>query len=413
MHYRAVYDRPSRNNASRNHGTTDSELRHLRSRVKELSNELRLRQETLNKVQRLYEKESAARHTSGNYAAGGGAPPNNYAQKGNVGVRGSAVRGNRRNRMNTMDPRMGAHTGRFNNANSNGTENNKLYSTRGMSSVSLYGNHSSKCEDFNRAQVRSMEYSRAGRPQYSNPSPVTVRFAGEHSRTAGKSRQLNSPKSPTRQFSSPKSPTRQYSSPKSPTRQYSSPKSPTRQFSTPRSNRTTGKTRQFSSTKSSTRQFSSPKSPNRGLSVKAPSFVPGTPYKSPKKGGGGVAVKSADEMPKRSGNAESSSRRSSVKPADWDICWDFNSEKGCRWGDMCHWKHVSYNKSSSDTLKIKSREPTNYPTEIFANAAPMPEALDENSCPPAEVPQAKTDNDTAVSEHTSGSEPEEESDVST
>jgi len=67
------------------------------------------------------------------------------------------------------------------------------------------------------------------------------------------------------------------------------------------------------------RSWTPPRTPgngkDKGLSVAAPSFVP-------------------SGIPK--------AQAASVKPEEWDICWDFNSEKGCRWGDGCRWKHVSY-----------------------------------------------------------------------
>merc|ERR1711878_234832 len=74
------------------------------------------------------------------------------------------------------------------------------------------------------------------------------------------------------------------------------------------------------------------------LNATAPAFVPGKPsFSSPYPGGGGRGtVPQTSLMSLRKG--------SNLKSEEWRICWNFNSPRGCRWGDKCRWSHDVYDR---------------------------------------------------------------------
>jgi len=50
--------------------------------------------------------------------------------------------------------------------------------------------------------------------------------------------------------------------------------------------------------------------------------------------------------------------RSNISDADWNVCWEFNSKRGCRRGSACKWKHMSF-ATTDNVCHPVTKEPLN------------------------------------------------------
>lgn len=133
--------------------------------------------------------------------------------------------------------------------------------------------------------------------------------------------------------------------------------------------------------------------PPRSFSSYKPRGSYGGPSYKPRGSYGGSSYNSYQRPP---GNRPQYSQqqlkeRSAIPEQEWNVCWEFNSKRGCRRGSRCKWKHISYetekpvchpvtqealNSETASGSAAVATEPSSAKPEAPAAAVATPEKAD-------------------------------------
>lgn len=90
----------------------------------------------------------------------------------------------------------------------------------------------------------------------------------------------------------------------------------------------------------------------------APAFTPGAPYMKSKTSNyssplGGMGSRGGMSGSAGRGSSATAIHGGNLKSEEWRICWNFNSPRGCRWGDKCQWSHVTFDRQVNHPMTGK------------------------------------------------------------
>jgi len=83
--------------------------------------------------------------------------------------------------------------------------------------------------------------------------------------------------------------------------------------------------------------------------------------------------------------------RSQIKEADWNICWEFNSKRGCRRGSACKWKHGGFSAGEKQVFHPVTKEALNGAAKEFKPAGAAFTASAPSAKDPEQKPEADSD----------------------
>merc|ERR1719229_1174222 len=61
--------------------------------------------------------------------------------------------------------------------------------------------------------------------------------------------------------------------------------------------------------------------------------------------------------------------RSNISDREWNVCWEFNSKRGCRRGSACKWKHITF-EGGSNVYHPVTKEALNVCPEVTPSQQP-------------------------------------------
>jgi len=106
--------------------------------------------------------------------------------------------------------------------------------------------------------------------------------------------------------------------------------------------------------------YQPPRTPgmNKDLNATAPAFTPGAPYMKSKTSSyssplGGMGSRGGMGGSAGRGSSATAIHGGNLKSEEWRICWNFNSPRGCRWGDKCQWSHIVYDRQVNHPMTGK------------------------------------------------------------